>query len=35
VLVDELWSHINLIQGELNLELGARVLAVNRKMKIE
>lgn len=26
---------INLIQGELNLELGARVLAVNRKMKIE
>jgi hypothetical protein len=25
---------INLIQGELNLELGARVLAVNRKMKL-
>lgn len=26
---------INLIQGELNLELGARVLAVNRKTKFD
>jgi hypothetical protein len=26
---------INLIQGEINLELGARVLVANRKMKID
>ena len=26
---------LNLIQGELNFELGARVLAVNRKLKVE
>lgn len=26
---------INLIQGEINLELGARLLAVNRKLKLD
>lgn len=33
VLAALLFILINLIQGEINLELGARLLAVNRKMK--